>query len=173
MGDRPRRPYTRRVRCRQWIVLSVTAAAVLVGAGWVASHRNNSDGSSDSHDARGLSRAETSRVARFARNQARILGDPNLRYATVIRGPQTVRETGGERLATTQALIVLRGHFNCDRCHDFDTAALGLRRWHATTVGYTVYWPSLVVMGIGADDGPDGLNLPPANRIERLTTIKL
>jgi hypothetical protein len=103
-----------------------------------------------------------------------MLGDPGLRHATVILGPQTMQATGGVRLTKSEAYIVLYGRFRCDHCHDPATAGLGQNgRWHARTLGYTVYWPSLAILGIGDDTRPNGLNLPPAKSIRRLATVKL
>jgi len=126
------------------------------------------------HDLSLLSTAQTAHIARFARDQARLLGDPRLGHATVIIGPQTMQATGGVRLTKSEAYIVLHGQFHCDQCHDPATAGLGGRdRWRAKTLGYTVSWPTLAVLGIGADTRPDGLNLPPAKTIKRLTVVKL
>ena len=117
-----------------------------------------------------LTPAETARVAGFAREQARTLGDPGLRRATVILGPQTVQATGGSRLSKAEALIIIRGRFRCDHCHDSTTSGFG-PRWHATALEYTVYWPTLAVLGYGSGDGPHSLNLPPAKSIKRLVTV--
>jgi hypothetical protein len=134
------------------------------------------------HDSSGslLSPTQTADVAWFAHSQPRLLGDPGLRHATVILGPQTVRATGGVRLTKSQAYILLYGRFRCDHCHDPATAGLGEHgHWHARTLGYEVYWPRtappspLAVLGISGDTRPDGLNLPPAKTIRRLTVIKL
>jgi len=111
-------------------------------------------------------------VTRFARNQARMLGDPTLARATVILGPQTVQATGGSRVSTSEALIIIRGHFHCDHCHDTATSGFGAR-WHATAIEYAVYWPTLGVLGYTEGDGPHPLNLPPAKSIRRLATITL
>jgi hypothetical protein len=119
-------------------------------------------------------RSRMARVARFARSQAHILGDPGLAHATVILGPQTVQATGGVHLTKSEAYIVLSGRFHCDHCHDLATSALGQNgRWHARTLGYTVSWPTLAVVGIASDTRPDGLNLPPTKTIKRLTVVKL
>lgn len=144
-------------------VVAIAAAIVIVRS----SHAT--------HKASLLSPAETTRVARFARNQARTLGDPRLASATVILGPQTARAIGSAPgLPKTQALIILRGRFHCDHCHDAATAGLGFGHpWHATAIEYTVYWPTLAVLGQTEGDGAHALNLPPASRIKRLVTITL
>jgi hypothetical protein len=121
-----------------------------------------------------LSTTQTADVARFARTQARLLGDPTLAHASVILGPQTVQATGGVRLTKSEAYIILNGQFHCDHCHDAATAGLGEHdRWHARTLGYTVYWPTLAVLGIQSDTEANGLNLPPTKTIKRLTIVKL
>jgi hypothetical protein len=127
-----------------------------------------------------LSTTQTAHVARFARSQARLLGDPNLSHATVILGPQTAQATGGVRLTKSQAYIVLYGRFRCEHCQDPDTAGLGDNgHWQARTLGFEVYWPPtappspLAVLGITADTRPHGLNLPPRTSIHRTTVVKL
>ncbi|HEX5559392.1 MAG TPA: hypothetical protein VFX13_17380 [Gaiellales bacterium] len=127
-----------------------------------------------------LSPIQRAHVARFVRNQARMLGDTGLVNATVILGPQTAQATGGVHLSKSEAYIVLDGRFRCDHCHDPATAGLGENgHWYARTLGYEVYWPPtappspLAVLGISAATRPYGLNLPPAKTIKRLTVVKL
>jgi hypothetical protein len=83
-------------------------------------------------------------------------------------------------LTKSEAYIVLDGRFRCDHCQAPATAGLGENgHWYARTLGYEVYWPRtappspLAVLGISGDTRPDGLNLPPAKTIRRLTVIKL
>ena len=64
----------------------------------------------------------------FARQQAAKLGDPTLKQVTLFLGPQTPQATGGPKLTKSEALIILRGHFTCDHCHDPAMAGLRSRR---------------------------------------------
>ncbi len=151
------------------IALLVVAVIAIAAIGAALRSHSKHDPSQTLH-----APSRMARVARFARSQARILGDPGLAHATVIFGPQTVQATGGVRLTKSEAYIVLSGQFRCDHCHDLATAALGQNgRWHAKTLGYTVSWPTLAVLGIGTDTKPDGLNLPPITSINGATIVKL